>query len=68
MLTVSSKSKKDSETYDRRKKVGTNRASDIWSLGCLFYELITGDYLFDASQWTVFFLHVTSDKKELLAE
>lgn len=46
MLTVTNKSKKDSDDFDRRKSIGTTRASDIWSLGCLFYELLTGDYLF----------------------
>ena len=25
--------RKDTEKYDRRKKMGTNRLSDIWSLG-----------------------------------
>jgi hypothetical protein len=29
---------------------------------------MTGDYLFDASMWTIFFLHVTTDKKELITE
>ena len=33
--------------YDRRRKVGTTRASDIWSMGCLLYELLTGDFLFN---------------------
>jgi serine/threonine protein kinase len=38
--------RKDTEKYDRRKRMGTNRLSDIWSLGWLFYELLTGQILF----------------------
>lgn len=37
MLDIASKGKKQADDFDRRKKVGTTRASDIWSLGCLFF-------------------------------
>ena len=54
MVTLSRNTKVDTDFYDRRKKVGTNRLSDIWSLGCLFYELLTGEYLFDEFEvWNV---------------
>ena len=49
MLTISSK--KEGDKYDRRKKVGTTRSSDIWSLGCLLYEILTGDFLFYDNDW-----------------
>jgi serine/threonine protein kinase len=31
---------------DRRQKVGVDNKSDTWSLGCLFYELLTGQFMF----------------------
>jgi serine/threonine protein kinase len=46
MLQLSINTRKDTDKYDRRKQVGTNRLSDVWSIGCLFYELLTGEYLF----------------------
>jgi len=42
MLVVANALQKQKDSYDRRKKVGANCASDIWSLGCLLFELITG--------------------------
>jgi serine/threonine protein kinase len=60
MLTLALHLKKESDSYDRRKKIGTTRASDIWSLGCLFYEMLTGDYLYHRADWVNFYIQVTS--------
>ena len=46
MLTLTINTKKETDNYDRRRRVGTTRSSDIWSIGCLLYEILTGDMLF----------------------
>ncbi|CAI2366213.1 unnamed protein product [Moneuplotes crassus] len=62
MLMLAINIRKDTEKYDRRKRMGTNRLSDIWSLGCLFYELLTGKILFEPHE--LFKLY--SDTDELI--
>ena len=43
---------------DRRKKKGTTRACDIWALGCLFYEILTKEFLFFNTDWFLFYNQV----------
>jgi serine/threonine protein kinase len=43
------------EKIDRRKKRGTTRACDIWALGCLFFEILTGEFLFYNTDWISFY-------------
>lgn len=50
LINTGIQARRDDDDYDRRKKIGTTRSSDIWSLGCLFYELLTGNFLFEEDE------------------
>ena len=39
--------------YDRRRNNHADSLSDVWSVGCLFFELITGQFLFGVNEPTV---------------
>jgi serine/threonine protein kinase len=60
MLTLTISTKKEADHYDRRKRVGTTRVSDVWSLGCLLFEILTGEHLFHNPDWVQFYIRVTS--------
>ena len=66
MLQLTINTRKDHHKYDRRKQVGTNRLSDIWSVGCLFYELLTGEFLLYHPDWAHFFVRVINHEYELV--
>jgi len=46
----------------RREIRGGDCAADVWSLGCLLFELLSGTYLFAeaATDWPAFFTRVTA--------
>jgi serine/threonine protein kinase len=68
MLSIAIKSFRTRPNYDRRQKVGAGPASDVWSIGCLFFELMTGEFLFLDPDWSRFFLRITGNNVPLLTE
>ena len=44
------------------------RASDVWALGCLLFELYTGQPLFDDANWGEFFARITNSSAPLVPE
>ena len=49
-----------------RSRIAGERC-DVWSLGCLFYELLAGESLFGTEPWSAFFHRLTDDSQPLLA-
>lgn len=43
-----------------------NKSADVWAVGCLLYELLTGEFLFQEREWPLFYLRVTSTTQPLL--
>ena len=68
MLQLTINTRKDHDKYDRRKQVGTNRLSDMWSVGCLFYELLTGEFLLYHPDFAHFYVRVVNSTQELISQ
>lgn len=66
MLQVANATKKARANFDRRRKEGAGAASDVWSLGCLLYELVVGDFLYHDPDWIRFFFRVTRSNEDIL--
>ena len=67
MLKVAYASDRTRNTYDRRRTAGCNASSDVWSIVCLLYELVTGEFLFYDDDWVRFFMRVTNPGVDLLS-
>lgn len=66
MLSIAINASVNNPAFDRRRQVGAGPASDVWSIGCLFYELLTGEFLFVDTDWSRFFTRVTDPKEALI--
>ncbi|KFM28722.1 putative serine/threonine-protein kinase [Auxenochlorella protothecoides] len=50
---------------DRRRRRGVGPASDVWSLGCLLFELVTGQHLVTDPDWATLVARVAAGRLPL---
>ena len=58
--------RKLTSNFDRRRRLGTGPNADVWALGCLLYETLAGDHLFNDADYTAFYRRVTTYGVDLL--
>ncbi|KAK2962585.1 hypothetical protein BLNAU_2417 [Blattamonas nauphoetae] len=68
MLDADIRRQVDGVSFDRRVYTGAGRSSDVWSLGCLLYELVTGQYLFLDEDNGHFMLKMKSEDIPILSD
>lgn len=68
MLKIADALKRDLPEFDRRKRPGAGPPSDVWALGCLLFELVTGQMLQYDDDWARFFVRVTRSALPVLSE
>ncbi len=66
MLMIGGASQVNNVGYDRRRHHGAGAASDVWSLGCLLFELFTGNMLFSDNDWLQLAARVTTPGSQLI--
>lgn len=66
MLLVGGALHTSHRAFDRRRRQGAGPSSDVWSLACLLYELVTGKLLFSDSDWLQLVARVTSPGMQLI--
>lgn len=59
---------RDHKSYDRRRRQGAGASSDVWSLGCLLFELVTGKLLFNDTDWLQLVARVTATGMPLITD